>query len=147
MVTQSVQLAKKPHVLIATPGRILDHLENTKGFSLKSLRFLVFDEADRLLNMDFEKEMDLILRVIPAERRTFLYSATMTKKVGKLKRACLRDPAKVEVSRKYQTVKSLRQEYVFVPAKFRDVYAVAVVQRLGGKVYFFVFSFFNFFCV
>lgn len=57
MMTQSMALAKKPHVVIATPGRLVDHLENTKGFNLKSLRYLVMDEADRILNMDFETEV------------------------------------------------------------------------------------------
>ena len=57
MMTQSLTLAKKPHVVIATPGRLVDHLENTKGFNLRSLRYLVMDEADRILNMDFEEEV------------------------------------------------------------------------------------------
>lgn len=57
MMTQSMALAKKPHVVIATPGRLVDHLENTKGFSLRSIRYLVMDEADRILNMDFETEV------------------------------------------------------------------------------------------
>jgi ATP-dependent RNA helicase DDX47/RRP3 len=52
---QSIALAKKPH--IATPGRLVDHLENTKGFSLRNIRFLVLDEADRMLSMDFEEEV------------------------------------------------------------------------------------------
>ena len=56
-MTQSLALAKKPHVVIATPGRLVDHLENTKGFSLRTLRYLVMDEADRILNMDFEPEV------------------------------------------------------------------------------------------
>ena len=57
MMTQSLTLAKKPHIVIATPGRLVDHLENTKGFNLRSLRYLVMDEADRILNMDFEEEV------------------------------------------------------------------------------------------
>lgn len=79
----------------------------------------VLDEADRLLNMDFEQEIDQILKVIPKERRTFLFSATMTNKVAKLQRACLKNPVKVEVSNKYSTVDTLRQQYMFVPAKFK----------------------------
>ena len=47
MVTQSINLGKKPHVIIATPGRLVDHLENTKGFNLRALKYLVMDEADR----------------------------------------------------------------------------------------------------
>lgn len=79
----------------------------------------VMDEADRILNMDFEVEVDKILKVIPRERRTFLFSATMTKKVQKLQRASLKDPVKVEVSTKYQTVEKLQQYYIFIPLKFK----------------------------
>lgn len=57
-LAQAIALQKKPHVIIGTPGRLLYHLQNTKGFHLKMLKFLVFDEADKLLNMDFEKEIN-----------------------------------------------------------------------------------------
>ena len=101
----------------------MDHLEKTKGFHLGGLSFLVMDEADRILNMDFEAEVDKILRVIPKEgRRTYLFSATMTKKVAKLQRASLKDPVKVEVSSKYQTVEKLAQHYLFIPAKHKVPY-------------------------
>jgi ATP-dependent RNA helicase DDX47/RRP3 len=53
MMTQSIALSKKPHVIVCTPGRLVDHLENTKGFNLKNLKYLVLDEADRLLDLDF----------------------------------------------------------------------------------------------
>lgn len=59
----------------------MDHLENTKGFDLRSVKYVVMDEADRILNMDFELELDKILRVIPKSRKTYLFSATMTQKV------------------------------------------------------------------
>ncbi|XP_014600941.1 PREDICTED: probable ATP-dependent RNA helicase DDX47 [Polistes canadensis] len=133
MVSQALVLAKKPHIIIATPGRLVDHLENTKGFNLRSLKFLVMDEADRILNMDFEVEVDKILKVIPRERRTLLFSATMTKKVQKLQRASLRNPVKVEVSTKYQTVDKLQQYYIFIPVKFKDVYLVHILNELAGN--------------
>ncbi|KRT81189.1 helicase, partial [Oryctes borbonicus] len=133
MMSQALVLAKKPHVLIATPGRLVDHLENTKGFNLRALKFLVMDEADRILNMDFEVEVDKILKVIPRERRTFLFSATMTKKVKKLQRACLREPVRVEVSTKYQTVEKLQQYYIFIPVKFKDIYLVHILNELAGN--------------
>ena len=120
MMTQSLNLAKKPHIIIATPGRLVDHLENTKGFNLKSLKYLVMDEADRILNMDFEEEVDKILKCIPRDRRTLLFSATMTSKVKKLERASLVDPVRVQVtSSKYQTVDKLLQYYVFIPLKLK----------------------------
>ena len=62
---QAVALGKGPHIIVGTPGRVVDHLSNTKGFSLKLLKHLVLDEADRLLHMDFEQEIDQILRVTP----------------------------------------------------------------------------------
>lgn len=57
MMTQALALAKKPHIVVATPGRLVDHLENTKGFNFRSLQYLVMDEADRILNMDFEEDV------------------------------------------------------------------------------------------
>lgn len=135
MMSQSIALAKKPHIIIATPGRLVDHLENTKGFSLRSIRYLVMDEADRILNMDFEVALDKILKILPpsSTRSTYLYSATMTKKVAKLQRASLRDPVKVEVSDKYATVDKLQQHYLFIPAKYKDVYLVSILNDMSGK--------------
>lgn len=73
MMNQALMLAKKPHVIIATPGRLVDHLENTKGFHLRSLKFLVMDEADRILNMDFEQEVDKILKVCNCYCQVFIH--------------------------------------------------------------------------
>ncbi|XP_062507694.1 probable ATP-dependent RNA helicase DDX47 [Corticium candelabrum] len=133
MMTQAIMLAKKPHVVIATPGRLVDHLENTKGFHLRSLKYLVMDEADRILNMDFEVEVNKILKVIPRERRTYLFSATMTQKVHKLQRASLKNPVKVEVSTKYTTVEKLQQSYLFIPSKYKDCYLVSILNDLAGN--------------
>ncbi|XP_059496726.1 probable ATP-dependent RNA helicase DDX47 [Stegostoma tigrinum] len=133
MMSQSLALAKKPHVIIATPGRLIDHLQNTKGFNLRALKYLVMDEADRILNMDFETEVDKILKVIPRDRKTYLFSATMTKKVQKLQRAALKDPVKCAVSTKYQTVEKLQQYYVFIPSKFKDCYLVSILNELAGN--------------
>ncbi|BGP20938.1 hypothetical protein JCM10213_000561 [Rhodosporidiobolus nylandii] len=132
-MAQQVALAKKPHIIVATPGRLQDHLENTKGFSLRSLKYLVLDEADRLLDLDFGPVIDKILKVIPREgRHTYLFSATMTTKVAKLQRASLRDPVKVEVSSKYQTVSTLLQYYLLVPLKHKDLHLVHLLHTLSG---------------
>jgi len=133
MVSQAIVLAKKPHIIVATPGRLVDHLENTKGFNLKQLKFLVMDEADRILNQDFEVELNKILRCIPTDRRSMLFSATMTKKVAKLQRASLKDPVKVEVSGSYQTVEKLLQYYLFIPQKFKEIYLVYILNELAGN--------------
>ncbi|RUS32736.1 P-loop containing nucleoside triphosphate hydrolase protein [Jimgerdemannia flammicorona] len=132
MMSQSIALSKKPHILVCTPGRLADHLENTKGFSLRNLKYLVMDEADRLLDMDFGPKIDQILKVIPKERHTYLFSATMTTKVQKLQRASLNNPVKVEVSTKYSTVSTLLQHYLFFPLKHKDCYLVYLLNELAG---------------
>ncbi|KAI8846935.1 P-loop containing nucleoside triphosphate hydrolase protein [Chytridium lagenaria] len=133
MVEQAITLAKKPHVIVCTPGRLVDHLENTKGFNLKSLKYLVLDEADRLLDLDFGAEIEKVLKVIPRERRTFLFSATMTTKVEKLQRASLTDPVKLEVTTKYSTVATLLQYYLFFPFKHKECYLTYVLNELAGQ--------------
>ncbi|OMJ71642.1 hypothetical protein SteCoe_30080 [Stentor coeruleus] len=135
LMQQAIALSKKPHIVIGTPGRVADHLQNTKGFNLNSICFLVLDEADKLLNMDFGKEIDLIVSACPQERTTFLFSATMTNKVQKLQRACLkRDAIKIHVSTKYQTVDSLIQEFLFVPAAHKDTYVYSILQLFIGNM-------------
>ena len=133
MMAQSIALGRRPHVIVGTPGRVVDHLSNTKGFNLNKLKHLVLDEADRLLNMDFEQEIDQILKVIPRDRRTQLFSATMTSKVQKLQRACLKNPVRVEICSKYSTVDTLRQQYLFIPAKFKECYLVYALTELSGS--------------
>ena len=134
LMAQSIALVKKrPHVIIATPGRILHHLENTKGFSLDTLKYLVMDEADKLLNMDFEVQLDKILSAIPKKRVTMLFSATMTNKVTKLQRASLTNPVKVEASARNETARHLEQNYIFMAHKYKDSYLVHLVNELAGK--------------
>ncbi|GBG30397.1 ATP-dependent RNA helicase DBP8 [Hondaea fermentalgiana] len=135
-VAQAIALAKKPHIVIGTPGRVVDHLENTKGFTLDSARVLVLDEADRMLSMDFEEEINSILQAMPPRgtRQTFLFSATMTSKVAKLQRASLDSPVKVEVSKsRYQTVKTLEQNYMLTPAQYKDTYLIFILNELAGQ--------------
>ncbi|PGH10917.1 ATP-dependent rRNA helicase RRP3 [Polytolypa hystricis UAMH7299] len=133
MIAQSIALGKKPHIVVATPGRLLDHLENTKGFSLRNMKYLVMDEADRLLDMDFGPILDKILKVLPRERRTYLFSATMSSKIESLQRASLSNPLRVSVSSKYQTVSTLLQTYIFLPHKHKDVYLVYLLNEFAGQ--------------
>lgn len=133
MVPQAIALGKKPHIIVATPGRLLDHLENTKGFSLRGLKYLVMDEADRLLDLDFGPILDKILKVLPRERRTMLFSATISSKIESLQRASLSNPLRVSVSsNKFQTVSTLLQSYLFIPQKHKDLYTVSILNDHAG---------------
>ncbi|CAL9729696.1 ATP-dependent rRNA helicase Rrp3p [Monosporozyma unispora] len=134
MMDQARDLMRKPHVIIATPGRLMDHLENTKGFSLRNLKYLVMDEADRLLDMEFGPVLDRILKIIPSKgRTTYLFSATMTSKIDKLQRASLTNPVKCAVSNKYQTVDTLVQTLMVVPGGVKDTYLVYLLNEFIGK--------------
>jgi ATP-dependent RNA helicase DDX47/RRP3 len=136
IATQSIALARNPHVVVATPGRLVDHLTHTKGFNLRKVRYLIMDEADRMLSLDFEQELNQILDVMPdstSGRRTMLFSATMTSKVEKLQRASLHNPVRIEVSTKFQTPKKLLQSYIFIPAKYKDCYLTYLVNEHAGQ--------------
>jgi len=91
------------------------------------------DEADRLLNMDFEEDINAILSAIPQTRQTFLFSATMTSKVSKLQRASLNDPVKVSVDKKNRTVDKLVQHYLFIPEKYKDCYLLYLLNDFAGQ--------------
>ncbi|XP_006461339.1 hypothetical protein AGABI2DRAFT_185614 [Agaricus bisporus var. bisporus H97] len=131
-VQQAVRLAKKPHIIVATPGRLHDHLNSTKGFSLRQLKHLVLDEADRLLDLEFQLQITEILRAIPRERSTYLFSATMTANVTKLQRASLTDPVRVDVSSfKYKTVSTLLQYYVLCPLVNKEVMLVYLINSMA----------------
>jgi ATP-dependent RNA helicase DDX47/RRP3 len=132
MVSQAIALGKKPHIVVATPGRLLDHLENTKGFSLRQLKYLVMDEADRLLDLDFGPILDKILKILP-RRKTYLFSATMSNKVESLQRASLSNPLRVSVSMQHQTVSTLLQSYIFMPHKHKDIHLIHMLNELAGQ--------------
>ena len=105
-------LKKRPDVIIATPGRFIDHMRNSASFTVDTLEILVLDEADRMLEEGFADELNEILRTIPKSRQTMLFSATMTDSVDKLIRVGLNRPARLLVDAKKQTVGTLTQEFV-----------------------------------
>jgi ATP-dependent RNA helicase DDX47/RRP3 len=98
------------------------------------------DEADRLLDLDFGAEIEKVLKVIPKQRNTFLFSATMTTKVEKLQRASLVSPIKVSVATKYSTVSTLLQSYLFFPFKYKECYLTYLLNELGAGAAVIVFT-------
>ncbi|KAL8430048.1 hypothetical protein ACSSS7_006178 [Eimeria intestinalis] len=91
---QALTLAKKPQVLVCTPGRLIDHLHRTKGFSVKGCRYIVMDEADKLLSPEYAEEISRLIASTPKDKVVLLFSATMTSSVHKLNKACLVKPIK-----------------------------------------------------
>ncbi|KAF2654418.1 DEAD-domain-containing protein [Lophiostoma macrostomum CBS 122681] len=113
---EAEKLVKGVNLLIATPGRLLDHLHNTQGFVFKNLKALIIDEADRILEVGFEDEMRSIIKILPKdERQTMLFSATQTTKVTDLARISLRPGPlyiNVDYRKEHSTVEGLEQGYV-----------------------------------
>jgi len=113
------RLANGINILCATPGRLLDHLNHSKDFVYKNLTYLVLDEADRMLDVGFEKDLTAILAKLPAKRQTALFSATQTTKVADLIRMSLSNPVLVQVESQGKTVDGLTQQYVICEARDR----------------------------
>ncbi|CUA68199.1 ATP-dependent RNA helicase DDX18 [Rhizoctonia solani] len=122
---EAEKLQKGVNLLVATPGRLLDHLQNTKGFVFRNLKGLVIDEADRILEIGFEEEMKQIINILPNEnRQSMLFSATQTTKVSDLARISLRQTPgplhiNVESETAPSTVDTLSQGYVVCPSDRR----------------------------
>lgn len=129
---EAEKLRKGVNLLVATPGRLLDHLQNTQGFVYKNLQCLVIDEADRILMQGFEDEMKQIIKLLPKKRQTMLFSATQTRKVEDLARISLKEePLYVGVDDKNEvsTADRLEQGYVVCPAERRFLLLFTFLQR------------------
>ena len=105
------------NILVCTPGRMLQHMDQTAAFEIDNLQMLILDEADRIMDMGFQRTVDAIVEHLPKERQTLLFSATQTKKVSDLARLSLRDPEYVSVheAASNATPSTLQQNYITTP--------------------------------
>ncbi|XP_050237858.1 DEAD-box ATP-dependent RNA helicase 51-like [Mercurialis annua] len=135
---EAERIVKGVNLLVATPGRLLDHLQNTKGFIYKNLKCLVIDEADRILEANFEEEMQQIIKLLPKSRQTALFSATQTKKVEDLARLSFQTtPIYIDVDdgRTKVTNEGLQQGYCVVNSAKRFILLYSFLKRnLSKKV-------------
>ncbi|KAE8379620.1 ATP-dependent RNA helicase dbp4 [Aspergillus bertholletiae] len=131
------------NILVCTPGRMLQHLDQTAMFDVFNLQMLVMDEADRILDMGFQKSVDAIVGHLPKERQTLLFSATQTKKVSDLARLSLQDPEYVAVheTASSATPSTLQQHYVVTPLSQKlDVLWSFIRSNLKAKTIVFLSS-------
>ena len=122
---QTRTFKKGVHLVVGTPGRVMDHLRR-KTFRTEDIRLCVLDEADRMLDMGFREDMEVILDRMPRERQTFFFSATMNKGVSGLIEAFSRDAERVEIERRALTVDTVEQSYYEV----RNRSKIEVLSRL-----------------
>lgn len=133
---EAEHLAKGVNILVATPGRLLDHLQNTKGFIYKNLMYLIIDEADRILEANFEEDMKQIFKRLPEKRQTALFTATQTKEVEEFARLSFKGKPiyiGVDDGRSKVTVEGLQQGYCIVPSNKRFLVLYAFLKRNLSK--------------
>jgi ATP-dependent RNA helicase DeaD len=130
-------LRRGVHVVVGTPGRIMDHLE--KGtLDLSELRFLVLDEADEMLNMGFAEDVETILADTPEDKNVALFSATMPAQIRRISKKYLNDPAEITVKNKTTTSANTTQRYLMVsyPQKVDALTRILEVENFEGMIVF-----------
>ncbi|MEK7481666.1 MAG: DEAD/DEAH box helicase [Patescibacteria group bacterium] len=115
MHTQLKMLREKPHIVIATPGRLADHLRQ-KSYALTQIKIIVLDEADRMFDIGFLPEIKRILSAAPSERQTMLFSATMPSAIAEIAVRHMRSPLRIEVARAGTAAANVKHE-IYVVAK------------------------------
>ncbi|XP_042587622.1 ATP-dependent RNA helicase DDX18 isoform X2 [Cyprinus carpio] len=133
---EAQKLSNGVNIIVATPGRLLDHLQNTPGFMFKNLQCLIIDEADRILEVGFEEELKQIIKLLPKKRQTMLFSATQTRKVEDLARISLKkEPLYVGVddNKDTATVEGLEQGYVVCPSEKRFLLLFTFLKKNRKK--------------
>ncbi len=120
-------LAKGVNLIVATPGRLIDHIE-TGAADLSNVSYVVLDEADQMLDMGFVPAIREIMSTVPDERQTILTSATMPKPIEKLANELLRSPKRIAVSRESEPAKNVKQEIIFVDKPQKPAQLLSVLE-------------------
>jgi ATP-dependent RNA helicase DDX18/HAS1 len=135
--TEAERLKKGVNIVIATPGRLLDHLQNSPGFVTRNLLVFCMDEADRILEIGFEDDLRAIVKMLPKERQTLLFSATQTKQVEDMARLSMNPKTavyvEVESENKEATTENLEQGYVTCPSDKRFLLLFTFLKKNKNK--------------
>ncbi len=137
IVKQLKSLKRKPHIIIATPGRLTDHA-NRKTLSLKNVRVLVLDEADMMLDMGFLPQIKTILRLVPKQRQTMLFSATMPNPIIKIASEYMISPTRIEVAPTGTSAENVDQEVIVVEKAYKIDYLIDILGKTKGPVLIFM---------
>lgn len=129
---QEQELKKRPDIVIATPGRLIDHIRNSPSFSVDDVEIVVMDEADRMLEEGFEKEMQEIVELLPRKRQTMLFSATMNSSIKQLIAWSLQKPVRIMIDPPKTAASGLMQEFVRI--RKRDELKPALLYTILSKL-------------
>ncbi|KAK8807002.1 hypothetical protein WA158_003761 [Blastocystis sp. Blastoise] len=133
-IKQGVELTKRPHIVIATPGRLLEHLSRSDGMAIHKLKYIVLDEADRLLDGSQSEEMKRILTYIPKESQYILTTATYNDAIKQLDNIKNRDIYVYEGNIETKTVSTLEEYYLLVPQQIKLSYFVYLLMHSIKKL-------------
>jgi ATP-dependent RNA helicase RhlE len=133
MNRQMDMLRKNPHVIIATPGRLIDHL-NQKTANLHDVTVLVLDEADRMLDMGFEPQIRRILQTVPKDRQTMLFSATMPDEIVRIATSYMKLPVRIEIARQGTTAANVTQELFVVKKDDKNRLLEKMLEEHRGAI-------------
>ncbi|MDP3697771.1 MAG: DEAD/DEAH box helicase [Candidatus Taylorbacteria bacterium] len=133
MGRQLMALRHRPNIIIATPGRLVDHIENN-NLKLDSVRIIVLDEADRMLDIGFEPQIRKIFRFVPAQRQTLLFSATMPAEIVKIAAEYMTSPVRVEVAPSGTPAELVDQEIFLVKKEERISLLAKILDENKGTV-------------
>ncbi|MFH1598288.1 MAG: DEAD/DEAH box helicase [Patescibacteria group bacterium] len=130
---QRKAINRNPHIIIATPGRLIDHLSTSQNL-LRGIGILTLDEADRMLDMGFAPQIEKILARTPKKRQTLLFSATMPQSIVAIANKHMHLPLRVEIAQSGTTVKEIDQEVIFLPATAKPAMLKTILERYTGSV-------------
>lgn len=130
---QLFQLRKKPHIVVATPGRLIDHLKR-RTFQLNQIKTLVLDEADMMLDLGFAPQIQEILKQAPKERQTMIFSATMPASIVKIAANYMKLPVSIEVAPPGTTASQVDQEIFIINNEERFEYLQKILNQYTGSV-------------
>lgn len=133
MYHQKQALTRKPHIIVATPGRLIDHLEQ-RTVDLSNVNVLVLDEADRMLDMGFEPQIRRVLLAVPKERQTMLFSATMPTAIVEIANRYMKKPTRVEIARAGTLADHVTQEVFFVSREEKVPLLEQLLTKYAGTV-------------
>jgi len=133
MHAQKMNLSKKPHIIVATPGRLIDHLDH-RGVDLSNVTELVLDEADRMLDMGFEPQIRRILQTVPKERQTMLFSATMPHEIVGMANSYMKTPTRIEIATAGTLAERVTQEMFFVTRDEKVPLLEQLLSKYAGTV-------------
>jgi ATP-dependent RNA helicase DDX49/DBP8 len=130
IIEQGLKLSTRPHIIVATPGRMRHHLQSADPPRLDKAKFLVLDEADRLLTHGFSSELEVLVSSMSSKRQTLIFSATMNSSLEEIEKVTSNDTLRFDLTKQQKIPSNLQQEYLFIPGRVKLAYLMAFLSKV-----------------